>query len=153
MKFYTYDYLVQQTHTVNKIQWAIMFVLFVVLLIMGFLWLRRRLDYRLKEVGILIIVLLLLLGGIQLNTYNNDQASDNQYAQTISTLQSVAKSLAVSPETIQMNRTDLTADPIIKTGEHFYLVHLSDDKATYVIEEIKVKNYKEIERVDVGGQN
>lgn len=153
MNFYTYDYLVQQTHTVNRIQWAIMLVLFLVLLVMGFFWMRKRLDYKFKEVGILIIVLLLLLGGIQLNTYNNDQASDNQYAQMIGTLEAVAKSLQVEPNTLRMNRTDLNVDPIVESSGNFFLVRMSDDKTSYLIQEIKVRNQDEFRLVDVGGKN
>lgn len=153
MNFYTYDYLVQQTHTVNRIQWAIMLVLFLVLLVMGFFWIRKRLDYKFKEVGILIIVLLLLLGGIQLNTYNNDQASDNQYAQMIGTLEAVAKSLQVEPNNLRMNRTDLNIDPIVESSGNFFLVRMSDDKTSYLIQEIKVRNQDEFRLVDVGGKN
>ncbi|MDA9472627.1 DUF3290 family protein [Enterococcus sp. 5H] len=153
MNFYTYDYLVQQTHTVNRIQWAIMLVLFLVLLVMGFFWIRKRLDYKFKEVGILIIVLLLLLGGIQLNTYNNDQASDNQYAQMIGTLEAVAKSLQVEPNNLRMNRTDLNVDPIVESSGNFFLVRMSEDKSSYLIQEIKVRNQDEFRLVDVGGKN
>lgn len=151
MQFYTYDYLLQQTHTVNKIQWAIMAGLFIVLLIMGFFWIRRRLDYKFKEVGILIIVLLLLLAGIQLNTYYNAEASDNQYAQMIGTLQTVAKSMKIEPNKLKMNRTDLNVDPIVEVEGEFYLIHMSDDKSSYLIEKIEVKNQDEFQTVDTGG--
>lgn len=153
MLFYTYDYLLQQKHTVNKIQWAIMLGLFLILLVMGFFWIRKRLDYKFKEIGILIIVLLLLLGGIQLNTYNNDEASDNQYAQMIGTLESVAKSLKVEPEKLKMNRTDLNVDPIVELEGEFFLVHMSDDKVNYLIQAIEVENQEEIQTVDIGGKN
>ncbi|MBO0474737.1 hypothetical protein IGL98_001263 [Enterococcus sp. DIV0840] len=153
MQFYTYDYLLQQTHTVNKIQWAIMAGLFLILLVMGFFWVRKRLDYKFKEIGILIIVLLLLLGGIQLNTYYNAEASDNQYAQMIGTLQAVAKSMDVEPNKLKMNRTDLNIDPVVEVEGKFYLIRMSDDKASYLIQEIKVKNQKEFQTVDTGGKN
>ncbi|MGX7148278.1 DUF3290 family protein [Enterococcus ureasiticus] len=153
MQFYTYDYLLQQTHTVNKIQWAIMAGLFLILLVMGFFWVRKRLDYKFKEIGILIIVLLLLLGGIQLNTYYNAEASDNQYAQMIGTLQAVAKSMDVEPNKLKMNRTDLNIDPVVEVEGKFYLIRMSDDKASYLIQEIEVKNQKEFQTVDTGGKN
>lgn len=153
MQFYTYDYLLEQTHTVNKIQWAIMAGLFLVLLVMGFFWVRKRLDYKFKEIGILIIVLLLLLGGIQLNTYYNAEASDNQYAQMIGTLQSVAKSMDVEPNKLKMNRTDLNVDPVVEVEGRFYLIRMSDDKVSYLIQEIDVKNQEEFQTVNTGGKN
>lgn len=152
MLFYTYDYLLQQTHTVNKIQWAIMLGLFLILIVMGFFWIRRRLDYKFKEIGILIIVILLLLSGIQLNTYNNAEASDNQYAQMMATLEAVAKSLKVEPKELKMNRTDLNVDPIVELHGEFYLIHMSDDKVNYLIETIYVKNQDDFQTVDVGGK-
>ncbi|MBO0438872.1 DUF3290 family protein [Candidatus Enterococcus ikei] len=153
MQFYTYDYLLEQTHAVNKIQWAIMAGLFLILLVMGFFWVRKRLDYKFKEIGILIIVILLLLGGIQLNTYYNAEASDNQYAQMIGTLQSVAKSMDVEPSKLKMNRTDLTVDPVVEVEGKFYLIRMSDDKSSYLIQEIEVKNQEEFQTVDIGGTN
>ncbi|MGX7350669.1 hypothetical protein RU97_GL001654 [Enterococcus canis] len=151
MPFYTYQYLVQQTHTVNKIQWAVMAVIFIALLIMGYFWVRRRLDYRLKEVGVLLIILLLLLGGVQLNTYYNEEASDNQYAQLLATIQAAAKSLDVDPDVIKINRTDLNVDPVIMAEEQFYILHMSDDKLSYLLEKIDVGNRSEIQITDVEG--
>lgn len=151
MPFYTYQYLVQQTHTVNKIQWAVMAVIFIALLIMGYFWVRRRLDYRLKEVGVLLIILLLLLGGVQLNTYYNEETSDNQYAQLLATIQAAAKSLDVDPDVIKINRTDLNVDPVIMAEEQFYILHMSDDKLSYLLEKIDVGNRSEIQITDVEG--
>lgn len=140
MNFYTYDNLNNQTHAINFIQVTIIAVLAVVLLVIITKWIRKKLDYKYKEIGILFFILFILLCGLQVNDLMNKENTENQYRQMINLMDRVADDFGEDKHSLLSNQNVLQGNPIFKIEDQFYQIHITNDNGTinYLVEKMDI---------------
>lgn len=140
MNFYTYDNLNNQTDTINFIQVSMIAVLAVVLLILLIQWIRKKLDYKYKEIGILFFILFILLCGLQVNDLMNKENTENQYRQMINLMERVADDFGKDKHAVLSNQNVLQGNPIFKIEDGFYRIHLTNENGNinYLVEKMDI---------------
>ncbi|MFT8310365.1 MAG: DUF3290 family protein [Sporolactobacillus sp.] len=149
MNFYSYHYIENHTDTAAFVQIASMAALFLVLLFLILRFRRRRMPYKYKEIGVLLFILLILLGGIQVNDWVNKEHTQSEYHGVLNEMNQLAEELGVPVDRIYTNYMTPKEIMLYKVGEQFYrLERTEDDPNHYVLEQIQVLNSAAIKTID-----
>ncbi|MGY3777649.1 DUF3290 family protein [Isobaculum melis] len=140
MNFYTYDNLNNQTHAINFIQVTIIAILAIILLVLIIQWMRKKLDYKYKEIGLLFFVLFILLCGLQVNDLMNKENTENQYRQMVNLMDRVADDFKIDKHSLLSNQNVLQGNPIFKIEDEFYRIHMTNDNSNlnYLVEKMEI---------------
>ncbi|MCQ2009305.1 DUF3290 domain-containing protein [Sporolactobacillus sp. STSJ-5] len=149
MNFYSYHYIESQTDTAVYVQIAFMAAIFLALLFLILRFRIKRMPYKYKEISVLLLVLLILLGGIQVNDWVNKEHTQSEYRGVLNEMKQLAKDLDVPVNQIYTNHMTPEEIMLYKVGKNFFrLEHNEDDPAHYVLEQIHVLNGTAIKMVD-----
>jgi len=75
MEFYTYAYVVQRGEFTSLLQYIMTSILLVALLVVGVKIMYNRFDTKFRDLGIIIVLGLVFLLGLQVNDYTRDVVS------------------------------------------------------------------------------
>ena len=81
MEFYTYAYVVQRGEFTTLLQYIVTSILLVALLVVGVKVMYNRFDTKFRDLGIIIVLGLVFLLGLQVNDYTRDvdSAEESNY--------------------------------------------------------------------------
>lgn len=99
---------------------------------------RNRLKTRLRDISIGIVVLMLVLLGIQVEDYMQNNHDFSQSQVLVKFIESVATDNDILPEDILVNSTVLKDGIIVRYNEEDYTVHLNNDNNSYTLERTHV---------------
>ncbi|KRN29877.1 DUF3290 family protein [Liquorilactobacillus mali] len=133
MNFYSYDYLIQQNSQQNIFYFISIVVVAIVAIVMGTLWWRQRTELKYRDLFVIMMLLLFLVIGSQVNEWQNVKNEYNQKSQVIRVVQSAAKEKHVRKEQVWANTTNITNGMLIKIKQHFYKVEVSDDSNSFTL--------------------
>lgn len=100
---------------------------------MGTLWWRQRTELKYRDLFVIMMLLLFLVIGSQVNEWQNVKNEYNQKSQVIRVVQSAAKEKHVRKEQVWANTTNITNGMLIKIKQHFYKVEVSDDSNSFTL--------------------
>ncbi|MCP1638827.1 DUF3290 domain-containing protein [Streptococcus gallinaceus] len=138
MNFYNLEYITQN-QSFNLIFRSVTLILLLVIVMLTSLhYMRNRLKTRLRDISIGIVVLILILLGIQVEDYwqNNHDFSQSQIL--VKFIESVATDNDILPEDVLVNSTILKDGIIVRYNTKDYTVHLNDDNNSYILERTHV---------------
>lgn len=138
MNFYNLEYITQN-QSFNLIFRSVTLILLLVIVMLTSLhYMRNRLKTRLRDISIGIVVLILILLGIQVEDYwqNNHDFSQSQIL--VKFIESVATDNDILPEDVLINSTILKDGIIVRYNTKDYTVHLNDDNNSYILERTHV---------------
>ncbi|HJA73576.1 MAG TPA: DUF3290 domain-containing protein [Candidatus Limosilactobacillus faecipullorum] len=144
MDFYTYHYL--ENNQQNQQLLLTVLMLFAFLAAVGFMigYLKNRLKTRYRDLGIIALLCLLLLTGIEGEKFMNlnDQAA--RTTQMLPFIRSVARDEGVKTNQVLVNSTTIVNGMIVrlKPEKQNYQVTFSSDNKTYTLKKVHVINHQ-----------
>lgn len=144
MDFYTYHYL--ENNQQNQQLLLTVLMLFAFLAAVGFMigYLKNRLKTRYRDLGIIALLCLLLLTGIEGEKFMNlnDQAA--RTTQMLPFIRSVARDEGVKTNQALVNSTTIVNGMIVrlKPEKQNYQVTFSSDNKTYTLKKVHVINHQ-----------
>ena len=148
MKFYSYDYVLNQ---ISQQNWVMLATLGVLLVITGFFAIksyREQKDSKFRELVIILGLGILTLVLISIGDFQTNQASDNQFRNSLRFIEVVSKELDVDKKKVYVNTSAATDGAIVKVGKQFYRAISGSDPDTYLLEKIQLHK-ADVELVEV----
>lgn len=148
MKFYSYDYVLSQ---ISQQNWVMLATLGVLLVITGFFVIksyREQKDSKFRELVIILGLGILTLVLISIGDFQTNQASDNQFRNSLRFIEVVSKELDVDKKKVYVNTSAATDGAIVKVGKQFYRAISGSDPDTYLLEKIQLHK-ADVELVEV----
>lgn len=127
MKFYSYEFLLHRNVGMNRVQLVIAAVLFLVLLFNGIRYFKDKQISRYRELALIALLLLITMGLLQINRYQEMQASGQRAELAIHSVERIAKELDVPAEEVFLNATEFSGNPIIFAKGKYYRVLFIND--------------------------
>lgn len=127
MKFYSYEFLLRRNIGMNRVQLVIAAVLFLVLFFNGIRYFKDKQISRYRELALIALLLLITMGLLQINRYQEMQASGQRAELAIHSVERIAKELDVPAEEVFLNATEFSGNPIIFAEGKYYRVLFIND--------------------------
>lgn len=138
MNFYTLEYITQHQSFNLVVRSVILIVLLVIVMLTSLHYMRNRLKTRLRDISIGIVLLMLVLLGIQIQDYMQNNHDFSQSQILVKFIESVATDNGIAPEAVLVNATVLKDGMIVRYNKEDYTVHLNDDNNSYTLERTHV---------------
>ncbi|AQP53496.1 DUF3290 family protein [Vagococcus penaei] len=135
MDFYTYKYFVQQSQHADLIKYILLILLLVALLLIVWKQFRSRERVKYRDLVILLSLTIMFFVGIQVNDYEVGKLNQNNSAQMVEFLESLAKRQKVAVDDLSVNSRSIKDEMIIKMFDNYYQVNMSNDLSSYKLEE------------------
>ena len=119
--------LLRRNVGMNRVQLVIAAVLFLVLLFNGIRYFKDKQISRYRELALIALLLLITMGLLQINRYQEMQASGQRAELAIHSVERIAKELDVPAEEIFLNATEFSGNPIIFAEGKYYRVLFIND--------------------------
>ncbi|MET1248279.1 DUF3290 family protein [Sporolactobacillus sp. STCC-11] len=149
MNFYSYHYIESHTGAAAFVQIAFMAALFLILLFLILRFRKRQMPYKYKEIGVLLFILLILLGGIQVNDWVNKEHTQSEYRGVLNEMNQLADELDVPVERIYTNHMTPEEIMLYKVDDQFFRLERNEgDPDHYVLEQIQLLNSATIKTID-----
>lgn len=120
MEFYTYAYVVQRGEFTSLLQYIMTSILLVALLVVGVKVMYNRFDTKFRDLGIIIVLGLVFLLGLQVNDYTRDINSAEESSYMVQFLNNLSERADVPKDKIRVN-TLRVQDRMIVNIEEAYL--------------------------------
>ena len=144
MDFYTYHYL--ENNQQNQQLLLTVLMLFAFLAAVGFMigYLKNRLKTRYRDLGIIALLCLLLLTGIEQEKFMNLNDQAVRTTQMLPFIRSVARDEGVKTNQVLVNSTTIVNGMIVrlKPEKQNYQVTFSSDNKTYTLKKVHVINHQ-----------
>ena len=141
MNFYTLDYITRTQSTGLIVRSAIIIVLLAVVILTSVKFMKDRMKTRLRDISIGIVVLTVILLGIQVEHYTQNNRDFSQSHVLLKFIESVATDYNVSPYNVMVNSTTLKDGIIVRYNDEDYTVHLNADNNSYTLERTHIINH------------
>lgn len=138
MNFYNLEYITQNQSFNLVFRSVVLIMLLVIVMLTSLHYMRNRLKTRLRDISIGIVVLMLVLLGIQVEDYMQNNHDFSQSQVLVKFIESVATDNDILPEDILVNSTVLKDGIIVRYNEEDYTVHLNNDNNSYTLERTHV---------------
>ena len=148
MRFYSYNYLLEQ---IAKFDWwgaALTIFLIICLIITMHKYHQRQKETKFRELAIILGLGILIVICIKISQYRVTQVNDNQYRRAIRFIEEVAKDLNTDKENIYINTSASIDGALVRVGTLYYRVISGDNGENYLLEKIDLYNPK-IEIIEV----
>ncbi|HEL1762340.1 TPA: DUF3290 domain-containing protein [Streptococcus suis] len=133
MNFYDLDYIIQN-QSFNLVWRSVtLIVLLVVAIATGLYYLKNRLNTRLRDISIGIVILMFIILGIQVEDYMQNNQDFTQSQVLTQFIKSVAIDNDVSEKEVYVNSTTLKDGIIVRYNGEDYTVHLNSDNNSYTL--------------------
>jgi len=148
MRFYSYNYLLEQ---IAKFDWwgaALTIFLIICLIITMYKYHQRQKETKFRELAIILGLGIIVVISIKISQYRVTQVNDNQYRRAIRFIEEVAKDLNTDKENIYINTSASIDGALVRVGTLYYRVISGDNGENYLLEKIDLYNPK-IEIIEV----
>ena len=148
MRFYSYNYLLEQ---IAKFDWwgaALTIFLIICLIITMYKYHQRQIETKFRELAIILGLGIVIVICIKISQYRVTQVNDNQYRRAIRFIEEVAKDLNTDKENIYINTSASIDGALVRVGTLYYRVISGDNGENYLLEKIDLYNPK-IEIIEV----
>ena len=148
MRFYSYNYLLEQ---IAKFDWwgaALTIFLIICLIITMDKYHQRQKETKFRELAIILGLGIVIMICIKISQYRVTQVNDNQYRRAIRFIEEVAKDLNTDKENIYINTSASIDGALVRVGTLYYRVISGDNGENYLLEKIDLYNPK-IEIIEV----
>ncbi|HEL2051270.1 TPA: DUF3290 domain-containing protein [Streptococcus suis] len=133
MNFYDLDYIIQNQSFNLVLRSVTLIVLLVVAIATGLYYLKNRLNTRLRDISIGIVILMFIILGIQVEDYMQNNQDFTQSQVLTQFIKSVAIDNDVSEREVYVNSTTLKDGIIVRYNGEDYTVHLNSDNNSYTL--------------------
>jgi len=148
MRFYSYNYLLEQ---IARFDWwgaALTIFLIICLIITMYKYHQRQKETKFRELAIILGLGIVIVICIKLSQYRVTQVNDNQYRRAIRFIEEVAEDLNTDKENIYINTSASIDGALVRVGTLYYRVISGDNGENYLLEKIDLYNPK-IEIIEV----
>ena len=148
MRFYSYNYLLEQ---IARFDWwgaALTIFLIICLIITMFKYHQRQKETKYRELAIILGLGIVIVICIKISQYRVTQVNDNQYRRAIRFIEEVAEDLNTDKENIYINTSASIDGALVRVGTLYYRVISGDNGENYLLEKIDLYNPK-IEIIEV----
>ncbi|ASC03779.1 hypothetical protein CBG50_11295 [Fusobacterium polymorphum] len=148
MRFYSYNYLLEQ---IAKFDWwgaALTIFLIICLIITMHKYHQRQKETKFRELAIILGLGIVIVICIKISQYRVTQVNDNQYRRAIRFIEEVAEDLNTDKENIYINTSASIDGALVRVGTLYYRVISGDNGENYLLEKIDLYNPK-IEIIEV----
>ena len=148
MRFYSYNYLLEQ---IAKFDWwgaVLTIFLIICLIITMYKYHQRQKETKFRELAIILGLGIVIMICIKISQYRVTQVNDNQYRRAIRFIEEVAKDLNTDKENIYINTSASIDGALVRVGTLYYRVISGDNGENYLLEKIDLYNPK-IEIIEV----
>ena len=148
MRFYSYNYLLEQ---IAKFDWwgaALTIFLIVCLIITMYKYHQRQKETKFRELAIILGLGIVIMISIKISQYRITQINDNKYRQAVHFIEVVAEDLKTDKENIYINTSASIDGALVRIGTLYYRVISGDNGENYLLEKIDLHNPK-IEIIEV----
>ncbi|MEX6494919.1 DUF3290 domain-containing protein [Fusobacterium animalis] len=148
MRFYSYNYLLDQIARFDW--WGAAFTIFLItcLIITMFKYHQKQKETKFRELAIILGLGIVIVICIKISQYRVTQVNDNQYRRAIRFIEEVAKDLNTDKENIYINTSASIDGALVRVGTLYYRVISGDNGENYLLEKIDLYNPK-IEIIEV----
>ena len=145
MRFYSYNYLLEQIARFDW--WGAAFTIFLIicLIVTMFKYHQGQKETKFRELAIILGLGIVVVISIKITQYRVTQAN---YRQAIHFIEIVSKDLNTDKENIYINTSASIDGALVKIGSLYYRVISGDNGENYLLEKIELNNPK-IEIVEV----
>ena len=148
MRFYSYNYLLEQ---IARFDWwgaALTIFLIICFIIIMHKYHQRQKETKFRELAIILGLGIVIVICIKISQYRVTQVNDNQYRRAIRFIEEVAEDLNTDKENIYINTSASIDGALVRVGTLYYRVISGDNGENYLLEKIDLYNPK-IEIIEV----
>ena len=140
MEFYTYAYVVQRGEFTSLLQYIMTSILLVALLIVGVKIMYNRFDTKFRDLGIIIVLGLVFLLGLQVNDYTRDINSAEESSYMVQFLNNLSERADVPKDKIRVNTLRVQDRMIVNIEEAYFEVTFTMNKDGYSLRPVEMIN-------------
>ena len=140
MEFYTYAYVVQRGEFTSLLQYIMTSILLVALLVVGVKVMYNRFDTNFRDLGIIIVLGLVFLLGLQVNDYTRDINSAEESSYMVQFLNNLSERADVPKDKIRVNTLRVQDRMIVSIEEAYFEVTFTMNKDGYSLRPVEMIN-------------
>ena len=140
MEFYTYAYVVQRGEFTSLLQYIMTSILLVALLVVGVKVMYNRFDTKFRDLGIIIVLGLVFLLGLQVNDYTRDANSAEESSYMVQFLNNLSERADVPKDKIRVNTLRVQDRMIVSIEEAYFEVTFTMNKDGYSLRPVEMIN-------------
>ena len=140
MEFYTYAYVVQRGEFTTLLQYIVTSILLVALLVVGVKVMYNRFDTKFRDLGIIIVLGLVFLLGLQVNDYTRDINSAEESSYMVQFLNNLSERADVPKDKIRVNTLRVQDRMIVSIEEAYFEVTFTMNKDGYSLRPVEMIN-------------
>ena len=140
MEFYTYAYVVQRGEFTSLLQYIMTSILLVALLVVGVKIMYNRFDTKFRDLGIIIVLGLMFLLGLQVNDYTRDVNSAEESSYMVKFLNNLSERADVPKDKIRVNTLRVQDRMIVNIEEAYFEVTFTMNKDGYSLRPVEMIN-------------
>ena len=140
MEFYTYAYVVQRGEFTTLLQYIVTSILLVALLVVGVKVMYNRFDTKFRDLGIIIVLGLVFLLGLQVNDYTRDINSAEESSYMVQFLNNLSERADVPKDKIRVNTLRVQDRMIVNIEEAYFEVTFTMNKDGYSLRPVEMIN-------------
>ena len=153
MEFYTYAYVVQRGEFTSLLQYIMTSILLVALLVVGVKVMYNRFDTKFRDLGIIIVLGLVFLLGLQVNDYTRDVNSAEESSYMVKFLNNLSERADVPKDKIRVNTLRVQDRMIVNIEEAYFEVTFTMNKDGYSLRPVEMINsHPKVVDVEKGGR-
>ncbi|WP_295700132.1 DUF3290 domain-containing protein [uncultured Neisseria sp.] len=147
MKFFSLFYLENHMYFNDYLRYILIFAILVILMLAVSQYLRHRMDTKYRDLSIIALLLLILIGSTQYLSYSERQNFASDTSSMVGFLNALIEKQKVEKQDIIVNSTRLFDGMIIGIKSQYYEVHFNQDFSAYTLTPINLVN-NNIELID-----
>ena len=140
MEFYTYAYVVQRGEFTSLLQYIMTSILLAALLVVGVKVMYNRFDTKFRDLGIIIVLGLVFLLGLQVNDYTRDINSAEESSYMVQFLNNLSERADVPKDKIRVNTLRVQDRMIVNIEEAYFEVNFTMNKDGYSLRPVEMIN-------------
>ena len=140
MEFYTYAYVVQRGEFTSLLQYIMTSILLVALLVVGVKVMYNRFDTKFRDLGIIIVLGIVFLLGLQVNDYTRDINSAEESSYMVQFLNNLSERADVPKDKIRVNTLRVQDRMIVSIEEAYFEVTFTMNKDGYSLRPVEMIN-------------
>lgn len=131
----------------DYLRYILIFAILVILMLAVSQYLRHRMDTKYRDLSIIALLLLILIGSTQYLSYSERQNFASDTSSMVGFLNALIEKQKVEKQDIIVNSTRLFDGMIIGIKSQYYEVHFNQDFSAYTLTPINLVN-NNIELID-----
>ena len=140
MEFYTYAYVVQRGEFTSLLQYIMTSILLVALLVVGVKVMYNRFDTKFRDLGIIIVLGLVFLLGLQVNDYTRDVDNAEESNYMVQFLNNLSERADVPKDKIRVNTLRVQDRMIVNIEDAYFEVTFTMNKDGYSLRPVEMIN-------------